>query len=69
MKPKKHETGAGTAPYMFKTDVYGNGNHSASLSSQPFGKWQMIMVVLHPDGNPKKMHGGSASGNHVEEIV
>ncbi len=55
MKPKKHETGAGTAPYMFKTDVYGNGNYSAHLSSSPFGKWQMIMVVLHPDGNPRNM--------------
>jgi hypothetical protein len=55
MKPKKHETGAGTAPYMFKTDDYGNGNYSASLSSLPFGKWQMIMVVLHPDGNPQNM--------------
>jgi hypothetical protein len=55
MTPKKHETGAGTAPYMFKTDGYGNGNYSAPLSSLPFGKWRMIMVVLHPDGDPKNM--------------
>jgi hypothetical protein len=55
MKPKKQETGAGTAPYMFKTDGYGNANYSAPLSSLPFGKWQMIMVVLHPDGNPQNM--------------
>jgi hypothetical protein len=55
MKPKKHETGAGTAPYMFKTDAYGNGNYSAPLPALPFGKWQMIMVVLHPDGNPQNM--------------
>jgi hypothetical protein len=54
-EPKKNETGAGTAPYMFKTDDYGNGNYSAFLSSLRFGKWQMIMVVLHPDGNPKNM--------------
>lgn len=55
MKPKKQEAGAGTAPYMFKTDKYGNGNYSASLTALPFGKWQMIMVVLHPDGNPQNM--------------
>jgi hypothetical protein len=55
MTPKKHEAGAGAAPYMFKTDGYGNGNYSAPLSSLPFGKWQMIMVVLHPDGDPANM--------------
>jgi hypothetical protein len=26
-----------------------------AVSSLLFGKWQMIMVVLHPDGNPKNM--------------
>jgi hypothetical protein len=36
-KPKKHETGAGQAPYMFKTDSYGNGTYSAGLSESPFG--------------------------------
>ena len=56
MKPKKQETGAGTAPYMFKTDAYGNGNYSAPLTALPFGRWQMIMVVLHPDGNPQNMN-------------
>lgn len=55
MKPKKHETGAGTSPYMFKTDAFGNGNYSAPLAASPFGRWQMIMVVLHPDGNPENM--------------
>jgi hypothetical protein len=57
MKPKKTEAGAGTAPFMFKTDGQGNGNYSASLSEAPFGKWQMIMVVLHPDGDPMNMKG------------
>jgi hypothetical protein len=55
MKPKKKETGAGAAPYMFRTDQWGNGNYSAPLKESPFGKWAMIMVVLHPDGNPKNM--------------
>jgi hypothetical protein len=57
MKPKKTEAGAGTAPFMFKTDGQGNGNYSASLTEAPFGKWQMIMIVLHPDGDPMNMKG------------
>jgi hypothetical protein len=55
MKPKKHETGAGSAPYMFKTDANGFGQYSALLSESPFGKWQMIMIVLHPNGDPTDM--------------
>ena len=55
MKPKKHETGAGSAPYMFKTDVNGFGQYSAALSESPFGKWQIIMIVLHPNGDPTDM--------------
>ena len=54
-RPKKHETGAGAPPYMFKTDRWGNGNYSAPLSESPLGKWAMIMVVLHPAGDPKDM--------------
>jgi len=54
-KPKKHETGAGQAPYMFKTDSNGNGSYTAPLKESPYGKWQMLMVVLHPNGNPKDM--------------
>jgi len=55
MKPKKHETGAGAAPYMFQTDKWGDGNYSAPLNEAPFGKWSMVMVVLHPTGDPKDM--------------
>ena len=54
-KPKKHETGAGTPPYMFKTDDWGNGSYSAPVSKSPFGEWAMVMVVLHPTGDPKDM--------------
>ena len=54
-KPKKHETGAGTPPYMFKTDGWGNGSYSAPVSKSPFGEWAMVMVVLHPTGDPKDM--------------
>ena len=55
MKPKKTEAGAGQAPYMFKTDAQGSGSYSASLNEAPIGKWQMIMIVLHPDGDPMNM--------------
>lgn len=54
MKPKK-EAGAGEAPYMFKTDAEGNGSYSATLAASPVGKWEMVMIVLHPNGNPKDM--------------
>jgi hypothetical protein len=54
-KPSKHETGAGSAPYMFKTDSNGRGTYQASLSESPAGKWEMLMIVLHPDGDPKNM--------------
>ena len=54
-KPNKHETGAGTPPYMFKTDRWGNGNYSAPLGESPFGKWAMVMIMLHPTGDPKDM--------------
>lgn len=40
---------------MFKTDSSGNGEYSAELSESPFGKWEMIMVVLHPTGDPEDM--------------
>lgn len=55
MKPKKNETGAGTAPYMFKTNKWGDGNYSAPLTEAPFGKWSIVMIVLHTNGNPKDM--------------
>ena len=55
MKPKKHEAGAGSAPYMFETDVNGFGQYSSAIAKSPFGKWQMIMIVLHPNGDPTDM--------------
>jgi hypothetical protein len=55
MKPTKHETGAGSPPFMFKTDLWGSANYSGALKESPFGKWSMVMVVLHPDGDPKNM--------------
>jgi hypothetical protein len=54
-KPNKRQAGAGQPPYMFRTDSNGNGSYSAALNESPYGKWQMLMVVLHPNGNPKDM--------------
>jgi hypothetical protein len=64
-KPKKHETGAGQPPYMFKTDSAGSGSYSAPLSESPYGKWEMLMIVLHPNGDPKDMKNmvGALSAN------
>jgi hypothetical protein len=64
-KPNKHETGAGQPPYMFRTDSNGNGSYAAALKESPYGKWQMLMVVLHPNGNPKDMKNmvGALSAN------
>lgn len=64
-KPKKHETGAGQPPYMFKTDSNGNGSYSAALNESPYGKWQMLMIVLHPNGDPEDMKNmvGALSAN------
>ncbi len=55
MKPKKQEVGVGQSPYMFKTDAEGNGSYTATLSESPFGKWQVVMIVLHPKGDPMNM--------------
>jgi hypothetical protein len=55
MKPKKSETGAGAAPYMFRTNKWGDGNYSSPLNEALFGKWSAVMVILHPNGDPKDM--------------
>jgi hypothetical protein len=54
-KPKQHETGAGQAPHMFKTYAWGNGNYSSAIREKPFGKWAMMMIVQHPNGDPMDM--------------
>jgi hypothetical protein len=65
MKPKKNEAGAGHAPYMFKTDSSGKGTYSSKLDKSPFGKWEMLMIVLHPTGDPADMKNmvGALSAN------
>jgi hypothetical protein len=61
MKPEKHEIGAGAPPYMFRADEHGVGRYTSQLSASPFGNWKMLMIVLHPNGDPtdmKSMVGG-----------
>ncbi len=55
MTPKETQLGAGASPYMFRTDSRGVGTYSSSLTESPFGKWQMLMIMLHPSGDPAAM--------------
>lgn len=55
MKPKMDMAGVGTADYSFKADAKGNGHYTATVSAMEMGKWQMLEVAYHPDGDPKNM--------------
>lgn len=55
MKPKEEMAGVGNAPYAFKTDRQGSATFKATLAEPPVGKWQMLVIVRHPTGDPKDM--------------
>lgn len=55
MKPKEEMAGVGSPPYSFKTDKQGRATFEANLAELPFGKWQMLVIVRHPTGDPKDM--------------
>ncbi len=55
MKPKMDMTGIGPGDYSFKSDDMGNGHFSATVSAAGLGKWQMLEVAHHPDGDAKNM--------------
>lgn len=55
MKPTMAKEGAGKEPYAFNSDANGEGKFEAKLAASPKGKWQALMIVRHPDGNPKNM--------------
>ena len=61
-EPKHEMAGVGEAPYMFKTDGSGAGTFKAKLEEQPFGTWQMLVIIRHPNGNPQDMQ-------HVEDAL
>lgn len=53
--PKHEQTGVGQPPYAFTTDKKGAATYTAELKESPFGKWQMLVIVRHPNGDPKDM--------------
>jgi len=61
-EPKHEQAGVGHAPYAFKTNKKGAATFKAALDEQPFGKWQMLVIVRHPNGDPQDMQ-------HMEDAL
>ncbi len=55
MQPTMTQEGAGSPPFSFKTDKRGHAKYVAILKESPIGKWQSVMIVRHPSGDPKDM--------------
>ncbi len=55
MEPKHEIAGVGPSPYTFKTDKKGAAIFKAKLDGQPFGTWQMLVIIRHPNGDPQDM--------------
>lgn len=55
MEPKHGIAGVGPSPYTFKTDKRGVATFKAKLDEQPFGTWQMLVIIRHPNGDPQDM--------------
>lgn len=55
MEPKHEIAGVGPSPYMFKTDRKGAATYKAKLEQHPVGKWQMLVIIRHPTGDPEDM--------------
>ena len=55
MEPKHEMAGVGPSPYTFKTDKKGVATFKAKLDGQPFGTWQMLVIIRHPTGDPQDM--------------
>ncbi len=60
--PEHIISGVGQRPYMFKTDRKGAATFKAKLDEQPFGTWQMLVIIRHPNGDPQDMQ-------HVEDAL
>lgn len=50
---------------MFKPDHQGTATCDSEVEESPIGKWQMVMIVLHPTGDLKDMENmvGALKGN------
>ncbi len=55
MEPKHEIAGVGPSPYMFKTDRKGAATYKAKLDQHPVGKWQTLVIIRHPTGDPQDM--------------
>lgn len=55
MMPKMDMAGLGIGDYAFTSDARGSGTYTATVSAEDLGKWQLIEVAHHPDGNPRNM--------------
>lgn len=56
-KPKMDMMGLGMGNYSFKTDDKGTGHYEATISADDLGKWQVMKIAFHPDGDSKNMKG------------
>lgn len=54
-QPREEVAGVGKPPYEFRTDRNGAARFRAKLSESPFGKWQMLVIIRHPSGDPTDM--------------
>jgi len=48
MQPTMEMAGVGKTPNQFETDEKGAGRFTAKLETSPFGKWQALTIVEHP---------------------
>jgi hypothetical protein len=48
MQPTMEMAGVSKTPNQFKTDEKGTGRFTAKLETSPFGKWQALTIVEHP---------------------
>lgn len=55
MEPKHEIAGVGPSPYKFKTNKKGAAIFKAKLDGQPFGTWQTLVIIRHPNGDPQDM--------------
>ena len=55
MKPKMDMVGVGGGDYSFKSDAKGNGHYTGTVSAAELGKWKILEIAHHPDGDPKNM--------------
>lgn len=62
MQPTMTKEGAGTPPFVFKTDRQGRAKYVTTLKESPIGQWQVLFIVRHPSGDPKDM-------DHIEDAL